>query len=118
MKWEMKFKSCLYYCCHYLGFFAMSIVIVVAASSRCSTSLGLDLLGRSVLALQGDKMVTTVVKPGLAQLGFLLPHKKSSRNYANFKAKCPASQIFTELCCEGAATLHLVSELWTLHITD
>ena len=93
MKWEMKFKSCLYYCCHYLGFFAMSIVIVVAASSRCSTSLGLDLLARSVLAVQGDKMVTTVVKPGLAQLGFLLPHKKSSRNYANFKAKCPASQI-------------------------
>ena len=31
-----------------------------------------------------DTMLTTVVKPGLAQLEFLLLDKKSSRNYANF----------------------------------
>ena len=34
-----------------------------------------------------DTMLTTVVKPGLAQLGFLLLDKKSTRNYANFTSK-------------------------------
>ena len=34
-----------------------------------------------------DTMLTTVVKPGLAQLEFLLLDKKSSRNYANFVGK-------------------------------
>ena len=64
-----------------------SPVLITDKFARCVGQRGGQSRVGSLKEPPYDTMLTTVVKPGQAQLEFLLLDKKSSRNYANFVGK-------------------------------